>query len=75
LQHGQALPIAIALATAIYFGGSISGGHFNPGVSLMMFLKGDGKFMLHDLILYVIVQILAAVAAVYFNKLVPVQPK
>ena len=70
LQHGQPLPIAIALAAAVYFGGNISGGHFNPGVSLMMFLKADksSPFALPDLVQYVSVQSLAAVAAVYFNK-------
>ena len=36
LSQGQALPIVIALAAAIFFGGSISGGHFNPAVSFMM---------------------------------------
>ena len=34
------MAIPIALLTAIYFGGKLSGGHFNPAVSLMMFLKG-----------------------------------
>ena len=36
---GKPIPIAIALAAVIYFGGAISGGHFNPAVSVMMFLK------------------------------------
>jgi len=67
LQQGQALPIGITLAAMIYFGGAISGGHFNPGVSLMMFL--DGKLPSTDFLQYVIVQGLAAAAAVYFSKL------
>ena len=41
LATGEALPIAIALATVIYLGGATSGGHFNPAVSTMLFLKGD----------------------------------
>lgn len=73
LQHGQAIPIAVALAAAIYFGGAISGGNFNPGVSLMMFLKGTLSSA--DFAQYVIVQCLAAVAAVYFNKFIPITPK
>ena len=66
LQHGQAIPIAVALAAVIYFGGAISGGHFNPGVSLMMFL--NGKLPTNQLIQYVAVQCLAAATAVYFGK-------
>ena len=73
LQHGQAIPIGVALAAAIYFGGAVSGGNFNPGVSLMMFLKGT--LSSSDFAQYVVVQCLAAFAAVYFNKLVPMIPK
>lgn len=72
LQHGQAIPIAVALAAAIYFGGAISGGHFNPAVSFMMFLKGG--FSSADLVQYVVVQCLAAYAALAFNKLAVVPP-
>lgn len=66
LQFGEAIPIAIALAAVIFFGGSISGGHFNPAVSLMMFLKGSSPT--EEFIQYVIVQCLAAFVAVQFNK-------
>jgi aquaporin Z len=72
LQQGQALPIGIALMTAIYFGGAISGGHFNPAVSLMMFLKGG--FSSTDLVQYVVVQCLAAYAALSFSKLAIIPP-
>jgi aquaporin Z len=72
LQHGQAIPIAVALAAAIYFGGAISGGHFNPGVSLMMFLKGT--LSSSDTVQYIVVQCLAAFAAVNFAKFVTVPP-
>ena len=34
-----ALAIGAALAVAILFGGAISGGHFNPAVSLAMYLS------------------------------------
>jgi aquaporin Z len=68
LQHGQAIPIAVALAAVIYFGGAISGGHFNPAVSLMMFLKGT--LPSSDLFQYVLMQCLAAAGAVYFTRVV-----
>ncbi len=67
LRQGQAIPIAIALATAIYFGGAISGGHFNPAVSFMMFM--NGKLKSTQLIQYVLAQLVAAMAALYMYRL------
>lgn len=67
LSQGTAIPIGLALAAVIFFGGAISGGNFNPAVSLMMFFKGtlsSDKF-----IAYVIVQCLAGIAALYFNRM------
>ena len=68
LSSGQAIPIALALATAIYFGGKTSGGHFNPAVSTMFLLKGsmnNKQFLGH-----VVGQLLGAVAALHFNNTV-----
>ena len=73
IQFGQAIPIGIALAAVIFFGGAISGGHFNPAVSLMMFLKG--AIPSSEFIQFVLVQCLAGVSALYFSKLIPVTPK
>lgn len=58
--------VAIGLLAAIYFGGSISGGHFNPAVSVMMFAKGNitGDVLL----LYVIAQVLAGLVALGINS-------
>ena len=66
LSQGQAIPIGLALAAVIYFGGAISGGHFNPGVSLMMLIKGT--ITSPEFLQFILVQGLAAVAAVYFAK-------
>ncbi len=63
-QQMPAIPIGIALAAAIAFGGNISGGHFNPAVSVMMYNKGN--LAANDLAVYVLVQVLAAFAALYF---------
>ncbi len=67
LKTGEAMPIAIALAAVIYFGGAISGGHYNPAVSFMMYLKG--ALPASDLAPYVLVQLLGGAAAYYFNRL------
>ena len=67
LSQGQALPIAMALAVAIYLGGAISGGHFNPAVSVMMFLRNN--IDLATLVGYVVAQVLGGVAAQQFNLL------
>ena len=59
--------IAVALLAAIYFGGRVSGGHFNPAVSVMMALQKS--LALKELPLYVIAQLLGGVAALQFSKL------
>lgn len=58
--------IAIALLAAIYFGGNVSGGHFNPAVSIMMYMKG--KLPAEMTILYIIAQIIGALSAVLLNN-------
>ena len=58
--------IPIALLAVIYFGGRISGGHFNPAVSLLFRLQ-DSKFTDSRLMGYIAAQILGAVAANHFN--------
>ena len=66
LANGQALPIAIALAAAIYFGGAISGGHFNPAVTTMMYF--NKKVSAQDAAFYIVAQVLGGLAALYFYK-------
>ncbi len=71
------LPIGLALALVIYWGGSISGGHFNPAVSTMFF--ADGKLSLVELIAYVVVQIAGGLLALgyyilYSRTLNPAPP-
>jgi len=63
-----ALAIGLALATAVWWGGDISGGHFNPAVSTMFYL--DDKLTRNDLIPYVIAQVLGGAAALHFSKMV-----
>lgn len=66
LTKGEAIPIGIALATAIFFGGKVSGGNFNPAVSIMMFLKGTLKGK--DLPGYIIAQVMGGVCALCLHK-------
>ncbi len=66
LTTGQAVPIAIALAAVIYFGGGISGGHFNPAVSTMMLVKG--AITVDTWIGYVIAQVLGGLVALMYWK-------
>lgn len=66
LTTGQAIPIGGALAIAIFFGGKISGGHFNPAVSTMMLV--DGKITVEKFAGYVIAQILGGILALWFIK-------
>lgn len=55
------LAIGSVLMVMIYAGGHISGGHYNPAVSLAVFVRG--KLPVNDLIIYWVVQIVAGVAA------------
>lgn len=53
--------IAAALAMMVYAGGHVSGGHYNPAVSLSVYLRG--KLSSKDLFFYFLVQFLAALVA------------
>lgn len=55
------IPIGIVLAIMVYMGGHISGAHYNPAVSLAIFLRG--RLAAKDLIPYWISQLVGAIAA------------
>jgi glycerol uptake facilitator-like aquaporin len=63
---GNALAIGAALAIAIMVGGNISGGHFNPAVSVMMYAAG--KLSRADLIPYLLVQVAGGLVALELHK-------
>lgn len=58
-------PVAIgsALMVMIYAGGHISGGHYNPAVTLAVWLRG--KCTTAEMPAYMVVQVLGAVAAAF----------
>jgi len=58
--------IAVGLLGAIYFGGKVSGGHFNPAVSIMMYMKG--RLPADMTVLYIIAQIIGALSAILLNN-------
>ena len=66
LLTGQAIPIALALAAVIMVGGKVSGGHFNPAVSVMMWRKG--KLKMSDLVPYILAQVLGGLVALELSK-------
>lgn len=61
LSWGEPIPIVVGLLAAIYAFGKISGGHFNPGVSFMMLLKGD--INTPTFIAYIAAQLIGAILA------------
>jgi aquaporin Z len=67
---GALAPIAIgsALMVMVYMGGHVSGAHYNPAVSLGVFLRG--KLSGTELVLYWITQLVAALSAFTFGYLV-----
>ena len=66
LATGSWLAIGAALAVAVLLGGHISGGAFNPAVTLAMFAAG--KLSKPDVMPYIIVQIVGALSAFYAYK-------
>ena len=66
LTTGDALAIGAALAVAILVGGTISGGNFNPAVSVMM--AAAGKLPMSDLMPYVVCQVAGGLAALELYK-------
>jgi len=64
---GNYLAIGAALAVAILLGGSISGGAFNPAVSIAMMYSG--RMPRSDLIPYIVAQIAGALVAFELYKM------
>lgn len=64
LSSGHAIPIGLILAGVIYWGGAVSGGNYNPAVSIMMYLHN--KLTIDELIMYIVAQLLGAITAFYF---------
>lgn len=59
---GNPIAIGTILMVMVYMGGHVSGGHYNPSVSLGVFLRG--KMTGKDFGMYNVFQLLGAIAAV-----------
>ena len=66
LASGNPLAIGLALVVAIMVGGKISGGNFNPAVSVMM--TAAGKLKKADLLPYIVAQVAGGLAALELHK-------
>lgn len=69
ITTGEAIPIGLILAGVIYWGGSVSGGNYNPAVSVMMLLAK--KINPVQCGMYIIAQLLGAAMAFYYFKITP----
>ncbi len=68
LTTGNYLAIGAALAVAILIGGSISGGSFNPAVTLALF--ASGKLASGDVIPYIVAELAGGLAALQLFRLI-----
>ena len=66
LATGNPIAIGLALTLAIMVGGKMSGGNFNPAVSIMM--TAAGKLPIKELAPYLIAQIVGGLAALELHK-------
>jgi aquaporin Z len=64
---GNYLAIGAALAVAVFLGGSISGGAFNPAVAIS--LLAAGKVNNTDIVPYIIAEILGGIAGFKLAKM------
>ena len=63
---GVSLAFGLTVLTGAYALGHISGGHFNPAVSVMMWRKG--KLKMGDLVPYILAQVLGGLVALELSK-------
>lgn len=68
IATGNFLAIGAALALAVFLGGKISGGNFNPAVTIMMVMAN--KQNADTLFPYILAQILGGLCALQLYKIV-----
>jgi aquaporin Z len=63
LSTGHWAAIGLALAVAVFLGGNISGGAYNPAVALSLYMKKS--LSMNDLGMYIVAEVLGAIVAFY----------
>ena len=71
ISVGNPLAIGAALALCIIVGGKISGGNFNPAVSIMM--VAAKKLPSSDLLPYILAQVFGGLCAYEISKRLPLR--
>ena len=66
LATGDAVAIGLALMVVIFLLGKVSGGNFNPAVSVMLAMAG--KLSMKELAPYIVAQVLGGLAALELYK-------
>ena len=66
LATGNAVAIGAALAVAILLGGPISGGNFNPAVTVMM--AAAKKLPVNEVLPYIAAQVMGGLVALEMHK-------
>mmetsp|Transcript_2808 Transcript_2808/g.6571 ORF Transcript_2808/g.6571 Transcript_2808/m.6571 type:complete len:456 (-) Transcript_2808:73-1440(-) len=69
-SKAAAFSIASALSCMIYAVGDVSGGHFNPAVTTAIVLSGRSKINIKDAGQYILVQVIAGIAAAFVYEAV-----
>lgn len=72
LLTGNPLAIGAVLAVMVYTGGDISGGHYNPAVSIAAVIRK--KLTIKELPMYVLMQILGAIAGAVIGLVIIQKP-
>lgn len=65
---GNPLAIGIALVALVYMGGSISGGHYNPAVTVAVWARG--AIDMATARMYILFQIVGGITAAFFYSIV-----
>ena len=63
LATGHWAAIGLALAVAVFLGGSISGGAFNPAVAMILYVKKT--ININELVTYIIAELIGALFAFF----------